>query len=257
MAQVVFALLALFLVSLCTGQDFCPKEKCPQYKVVETHQDFEVRLYGATNWITTKLDSTGARDYLAANSRLKNYVKRQAEAVCTGQDFCVGKCPHYKVLEAYPDFEVRLYDASTWITTKVDSSQASDVLAANSQLKDYAKKQTEAGFEIPTDSWPALIKVKDGKGDPEFSLSWFVPPATKTPEDSDPLVQLESKPEATVYVRVFGGAPSIQSGQENATKLREALITAGKNFDHDIYNGAAYESYFSSTHHNEIWIYAA
>lgn len=38
MAQVVFALLAVFLVSLCTGQDFCPKEKCPQYKVVETHQ---------------------------------------------------------------------------------------------------------------------------------------------------------------------------------------------------------------------------
>uniref|UniRef100_I3KQF0 Heme-binding protein soul2 n=1 Tax=Oreochromis niloticus TaxID=8128 RepID=I3KQF0_ORENI len=175
-------------------------------------------------------------------------------SVCTGQDFCVGKCPHYKVLE---DFEVRLYDASTWITTKVDSSQASDVLAANSQLKDYAKKQTEAGFEIPTDSWPALIKVKDGKGDPEFSLSWFVPPATKTPEDSDPLVQLESKPEATVYVRVFGGTPSIQSGQENATKLREALITAGKNFDHDIYSGAAYESYFSPAHHNEIWIYAA
>lgn len=43
-------------------------------------QDFEVRLYGATDWITTKLDSTGARDYLAANSRLKTYVKRQAEA---------------------------------------------------------------------------------------------------------------------------------------------------------------------------------
>lgn len=44
------------------------------------------------------------------------------------------------------DFEVRLYDASTWITTKIDSSQSSDVLAANSRLKDYAKKQTEAGI---------------------------------------------------------------------------------------------------------------
>lgn len=43
------------------------------------------------------------------------------------------------------DFEVRLYDTSTWITTKIDSSQSSDVLAANSRLKDYAKKQTEAG----------------------------------------------------------------------------------------------------------------
>ncbi|XP_035770903.1 uncharacterized protein LOC118455581 [Neolamprologus brichardi] len=122
-------------------------------------------------------------------------------SVCTGQDFCAGKCPHYKVLETYPDFEVRLYDASTWITTKIDSSRSSDVLAANSRLKDYAKKQTEAGFEISSDTWPALVKVTDGKGDPEFSLSWFIPPGTTKPENSDPLVQLESKPEATLYVR--------------------------------------------------------
>ncbi|XP_013763621.1 heme-binding protein 2-like isoform X2 [Pundamilia nyererei] len=155
------------------------------------------------------------------------------------------------------EFEVRLYDTSTWITTKIDSSQSSDVLAANSRLKDYAKKQTEAGFEISSDIWPALVKVTDGKGGPKFALSWFIPPGTTTPENSDPLVQLESKPEATVYVRVFGGAPSIQSGQENAKKLREALITAGKTFDHDTYNGAGYESFFSLTHHNEIWIYAA
>lgn len=57
------------------------------------------------------------------------------------------------------------------------------------------------GFEISSDTWPALVKVTDGKGDPEFSLSWFIPPGTTTPENSDPLVQLESKPEATVYVR--------------------------------------------------------
>ncbi|CAI5653264.1 unnamed protein product [Oreochromis niloticus] len=177
MAQVVFALLALFLVSLCTGQDFCPKEKCPQYKVVETHQDFEVRLYGATNWITTKLDSTGARDYLAANSRLKNYVKRQAEA--------------------------------------------------------------------------------EGEGDPKMSVSWFVPSGGKKAEISDPLVKLESKPEATIYVRVFGGAPSTATGQENTKILREALASTGKTFDPNTHAAATYESYFSFTHHNEIWISAA
>uniref|UniRef100_A0A3Q4IA23 Spondin domain-containing protein n=1 Tax=Neolamprologus brichardi TaxID=32507 RepID=A0A3Q4IA23_NEOBR len=123
-------------------------------------------------------------------------------SVCTGQDFCAGKCPHYK------DFEVRLYDASTWITTKIDSSRSSDVLAANSRLKDYAKKQTEAGIRgtesaSVCDTWPALVKVTDGKGDPEFSLSWFIPPGTTKPENSDPLVQLESKPEATLYVSSY------------------------------------------------------
>lgn len=39
-----------------------------------------MRLYGATDWITTKLNSTGPGDYLAANARLKDYVKRQTEA---------------------------------------------------------------------------------------------------------------------------------------------------------------------------------
>ncbi|XP_014186213.1 heme-binding protein 2 [Haplochromis burtoni] len=193
MAQVVFALLAVFLVSLCTGQDFCPKEKCPQYKVVETHQDFEVRLYGATDWITTKLDSTRISDYLAANSRLKTYVKRQAEA----------------------------------------------------------------GFEIPDDCWPVLVTVTEGEGDPKMSVSWFVSSGGKKGEIYDPLVKLETKPEATIYVRVFGGAPSTETGQENTKILREALAKTGKTFDPSTHAAATYESYFSFTHHNEIWISAA
>jgi len=59
------------------------------------------------------------------------------------------------------------------------------------------------------------------------------------------------------FFRSFGGSPSLNSGQENAKVLREALIKAGKTFDPHTSIGAAYDSYFSLTHHNEIWIYAA
>ncbi|XP_030604383.1 heme-binding protein soul2 [Archocentrus centrarchus] len=192
-AQVMFTLLTLFLVSFCTGQDFCLSKKCPQCTVVETHPEFELRLCGPTDWITTKIASTSS----------------------------------------------------------------SDVLAANSRLKDYTKRQIKAGYDIPTDSWPVLVTVTDSEVDPKYSLSWFLPPGAKKPENSDPLVQLESKPEVRIYVRAFGGFPSLENGRENAKQLREALNMAGKTFDPDNYSGAGYESYFSLTHHNEIWINAA
>lgn len=58
-------------------------------------------------------------------------------------------------------------------------------------------------------------------------------------------------------LRVFGGAPSTETGQENTKFLREALAKTGKTFDPSTHAAATYESYFSFTHHNEIWISAA
>lgn len=58
-----------------------------------------------------------------------------------------------------------------------------------------------SGFEISDDCWPVLVTVTEGEGDPKMSVSWFVPSGGKKAEISDPLVKLESKPEATIYVR--------------------------------------------------------
>ncbi|KAM4541621.1 uncharacterized protein PAE49_018563 [Odontesthes bonariensis] len=192
MEQLLFALLACVLVSVCSGQtsNICHQQPCPEYQVAETNKDFEERLYVATDWITTKLDS----------------------------------------------------------------KESADILAGNKRLKDYCQRQKEAGHDIP-DSWPVLITVTEGKDAPDFFLSWFVPPG-KEPENSDALVNLQHKNAAIVYVRSFGGAPSLKSGQENAKVLREALIKAGKTFNPHTSIGAAYDSYFSLTHHNEVWIYA-
>ncbi|XP_042289699.1 heme-binding protein soul2 [Thunnus maccoyii] len=198
MEQPLFVLVALFLVSSCKGQswtapDFCHQQKCPQFTVVEANQDFEERLYVATDWITTKIESSDDRDVMAAHSR----------------------------------------------------------------LKDYCQKQQKAGYEISADTWPGLITVKEGEDGSALTMSWFVPPGTTKPENTDELVTLQSRPEATVYVRVFGGFPSITKGQDNAKFLRDALAKAGKTFDPNTYSGAGYDSYFSLTHHNEIWISAA
>ncbi|XP_053171493.1 heme-binding protein 2-like [Scomber japonicus] len=181
---------------------------------------------------------------------------------CKGQKwtppgFChQKKCPEFKVVETNQDFEERLYVATEWITTKVESSKSSDLMAAFSRLKNYCQKQNEAGYEISDDVWPRLITVTEGEDSSAVSMSWFVPPGTKTPENTDESVTLQSRPEDTVYVRVFGGFPSIESGQENAKLLREALAKAGKTFDPNTYSGVGYDHYISFTHHNEIWILA-
>ncbi len=62
---------------------------------------------------------------------------------------------------------------------------------------------------------------------------------------------------STSYKRIFSDTPSIKNGQDNAKLLREALVKAGKTFDHHTYDGVGYDSFFSLTHHNEIWIQAA
>ncbi|TKS85203.1 hypothetical protein D9C73_020140 [Collichthys lucidus] len=149
------------------------------------------------------------------------------------------------------DFEKRMYVATEWITTKIEGTGGSDVINANSKLKDYIKRQKDAGYTIPDDTWPVLITVTPSQ---DFSLSWFVPPGTEMPKNTDTLVTLQSKPEATVYVRVFSGTPSIQTGKDNANVLWNAM---DKNCtDLPTYTGAGYDSYFSFQHHNEIWIYA-
>ena len=58
-----------------------------------------------------------------------------------------------------------------------------------------------SGYEISGDIWPRLITVTEGEDSSTVSMSWFVPPGTKIPENTDESVTLQSRPEATVYVR--------------------------------------------------------
>ncbi|TDH00906.1 hypothetical protein EPR50_G00174530 [Perca flavescens] len=167
---------------------------------------------------------------------------------CEGQnwnapDFCRNKlCPQFTAGEQHQGFEERLYVPTEWITTKIDNPKSTDFMAANSRLKRVAG-------DASADYWPVLITVTNGS---VASLSWFVPPNTAKPEMTDTSVTLQSRPEVTVYVRVFDGPPSINNGKENAKMQCDALQEAGKSCT-DTYSFAGYDSYFSITHHNEVW----
>ncbi|XP_071386984.1 uncharacterized protein [Centroberyx affinis] len=170
-------------------------------------------------------------------------------------------CPEYAVVQNSPEFEERLYVGSYWISTKVPSSEKSDLMDGYYKLKGYCERQKEAGHEIPAATWPALINITEGEDGSETSvfMSWFVPPGTSLPTDTNSDVTLEFIPPATVYVSVFGGIPNHDRGRETANELREALVQAGKSFERHRYIGAGYENPLNVfiSHRNEIWIYAS
>uniref|UniRef100_A0A3Q3LWX4 Heme-binding protein soul2 n=1 Tax=Mastacembelus armatus TaxID=205130 RepID=A0A3Q3LWX4_9TELE len=173
-------------------------------------------------------------------------------------DFCQGKqCPKYKLVDKIQNFEERLIVATDWITTKIVSPTSDDMLAAHNKLKDYCQKQREAGYEIPDNTWPALITVTEGDSGLNLSLSWFLPPDTRKPAYNDPAVTLQTIPESTFYVRVYGGTPSIESAQDNVEVLREDLVKDGKTFTSKMYMVALYDSFFALSHHNEVLICSA
>uniref|UniRef100_UPI0037E9830A heme-binding protein soul2 n=1 Tax=Semicossyphus pulcher TaxID=241346 RepID=UPI0037E9830A len=171
-------------------------------------------------------------------------------SLCRGQSLCSNEtCPKYEVCDKNEDFEMRSYGETEWLTTKVDNSAIWD---AHLRLKDYCNKQKEAGYIIRDDTWPVLLT----QGPDGCTLSWFVPPNTEKPKTLDELVTFETKPAGIYYVKVFGGFPSLASGQTTKEQLCAVLDKALKTYDHNSFSGAGYEPYLSITHHNEVWIHA-
>lgn len=163
-------------------------------------------------------------------------------------------CPQYQVIETNQDFEVRRYADTNWITTSMSSRDASSLMAAANTLRTFCDTQKKAGHEI-FDGWPALITVEEGDA-PSTSLSWFLGPGSK-PGITDTSVTQEHKAAFTVYVRSYGGTPSLSAAENNKKTLLEALAKAGKGFKPNVTIGAHYEAYYALNHHNEIWVYSA
>ncbi|KAM4730159.1 uncharacterized protein FYW61_010478 [Anableps anableps] len=173
---------------------------------------------------------------------------------CRPSSCNVYPCPHYEVIETNEDFEERRYFDSDWVTIKMNNRDTNSLLIAMETLHTFSEKQKEAGRKY-YDGWPVLITIVDGDV-PSTSLSCFLAPNPEA-EITDSSVTLEHKAPTTVYVRTYSGEPSPTTAEENKKTLSEALVKAGKKFNPNISVGAFYESYFSLTHHNEIWIYSA
>ncbi|CAN9500112.1 unnamed protein product [Ophioblennius macclurei] len=160
------------------------------------------------------------------------------------------KCPVYELIATREGFEERRYNETRWISTTIKSDKPEDATATYQRLKSFCDNNGETGHNV-SNTWPALIDVTEG----QYFMQWFIPVGNGITGDSS--VSVVTRAEATVYVRIFDGTPSVASGQSNAARLREDLERAGISYSHREYMGAGYDSFFSLTHHNEIWIFAA
>ncbi|XP_072293270.1 heme-binding protein soul2 [Eucyclogobius newberryi] len=164
-------------------------------------------------------------------------------------DFCQGKvCPQFTRTAEHQSYEERLYEASAWMCTQVSGTTVSDVTSAHDRLKDFAKR------EAVSDTWPALVRQEQGENGPRYEMCWMVPPDASLANSDEGPVKVKPFPCTTVFVRSFGGLPSLERGQQNAELLKVDLEQAGESFDRTSFCGAGYDSFFSLAHHNELWI---
>ncbi|CAL9687413.1 unnamed protein product [Knipowitschia caucasica] len=183
----------------------------------------------------------------------------------TQLDYCEPQnhiCPMFTLTQDHVVFEERLYAQTQWICSRVLGTGSSDVMAAVENLKAFIQqKNQELGTDVNSDAWPVLISERDQDGEVQYEMCWMVLPHVTLPNTdySNPgvLVRVDTVPQGTVYVRRFGGTPSIAEARANAVGLRQDLDQAGISYKKDFFYGAGYEGFFSLFHHNEIWIQAA
>ncbi|XP_004086039.1 heme-binding protein 2 [Oryzias latipes] len=68
-------LVVLVLLPSCGGHflEHCHGQPCPDYYVLEANEDFEVRQYPPTDWISTIVEGPDLSAFMAARSRLVDF----------------------------------------------------------------------------------------------------------------------------------------------------------------------------------------
>nr|XP_005992997.1 PREDICTED: heme-binding protein 1-like [Latimeria chalumnae] len=192
---------------------------------------------------------------LALNAAVGNSSLKELPLFCHKLD-----CSKYTLVKQYETFEERSYEASHWMTTLVEGLQYEDAMYDGfMRLFKYINGNNVAGEKIPMTA-PVLVHVipKGGDLDKNFTVSFFVPPASMSPpKPLDSRIYLDSHLAQTVYVRSFGGYMEKSDFVANADALEEDLKAAGKSFNEKYYMSAGYDSPFRPLNrHNEVWFIA-
>uniref|UniRef100_A0A8C6WHN6 Heme-binding protein 2 n=1 Tax=Neogobius melanostomus TaxID=47308 RepID=A0A8C6WHN6_9GOBI len=162
-------------------------------------------------------------------------------------------CPQFTRIATNEMYEERLYESSVWMCTVGDATDPIAAMKATMAVINYRNQQSWLQVvKIDDNTWPSLVKVKQGEKGQEFSLCWLVPPGVTL--SSSGQVTVETLLMATMFVRSFEGNPSFRSSQENAQKLMQDLADEGECFNRAVFYAANYDKDISVTHHNEIWV---
>ncbi|XP_036406344.1 heme-binding protein 2 [Megalops cyprinoides] len=158
------------------------------------------------------------------------------------------------------DYEVRTYEATNWVSTKVTGLQFDPALSAGFlRLFRYIQGSNEEKEKVEMTA-PVTCLVDPGAGpacESTFTVSFFIPEQHQAapPKPTDPDVFIENRKEFTAFVRTYGGFSNEQKSREELLKLTESLQRDGLQFEEKRYYFAGYDSPFKLTNRrNEVWL---
>ncbi|KAG5831078.1 heme-binding protein soul2 [Anguilla anguilla] len=175
----------------------------------------------------------------------------------TPPSFCRGYvCPEYRLVHAYENFEERFYNTSHWAITEIEDTDTGTLIAAYNKLDAYINGANELSQKIPPANPVAVTILKSDSGEEDrYFVSLYVPPDTSFPKPTDSTIEEFTIPAGTIFVRVFGGRPSVSNWLDNLEKLEEDLQSAEKQYNPLRQMALDYDSPLKLFYrHDEVWI---
>ncbi|XP_069810476.1 heme-binding protein 2-like [Dendropsophus ebraccatus] len=164
-------------------------------------------------------------------------------------------CPKYQLVKQYEGFEHRKYDATQWISTSVLAGKQS-INIGFWNIFQYFNGSNSAGLKMkPT--VPLVIMVP-GNQTVNLTMSAFLSESLKNPpKPLKSTLSLHKYPEASLYVRSFGGFASKEDFATHISALAEELTTLDLPFDDSFVACNIYDPPEKrSDRHNEVWLLA-
>jgi len=177
--------------------------------------------------------------------------------------FCDGNgCPRYTVKETTDDYEVREYEASSWVSTKLSCDHGWFAQARMFwRLFRYIQGSNDKSMKIDMTA-PVIMTVTPGNKPgcyKNMTMSfWNAPEVGTPPAPTESTVFLHNMDKMTVYVKSFGGFANDSKNKRYAQLLASALDDDEVKYNKDMFYSAGYDSPYKRTNrHNEVWYIGA
>ncbi|KAI1884286.1 hypothetical protein AGOR_G00224870 [Albula goreensis] len=184
------------------------------------------------------------------------YVGNSSESdLCTETKECL----LYELVCKTPQYEVRHYTPTKWVSTDEESMVMEVALTtAFRRLFKYITGSNENGVKIDMTS-PVVVKMQEERSwfqKSTYKLSFLLPSAYQTnpPAPTNSELYFTDMPDMHVYSRTFGGWMFSFVEKHHSDALKSDLDNAKASYVNDFHFALGYDSPMKMMNrHNEIW----
>jgi len=161
----------------------------------------------------------------------------------------------YTLVEKNDKFEERVYPAWNWVCTDVEMADKRDHTMSFVDIVMYLQGQNAAGAQMLL-TIPVMMQRKANGGG---VMCAPIPAAFQAtvPAPLNDQVRLVAVPQASVFVRRFGGQAKADDWQEHAIQLMGHLTEAGKSYRRAVISAMFSDPQQEKNRRNEVWLIKA